>query len=82
MRGLGAAAIRRRLGGGGPSVRTRISSVESDIAEELGKGEELPEVKALELGEGYRFEASKAGDGGEGDCERTERGEEGGEDDG
>ena len=51
VRGFAGAAMRRRLEGGGPSVRTRISSVESDMSEGF-RGELLPEVWALEEGEG------------------------------
>jgi len=70
--------MRRRLVGGGSSVRTRIS-VKSGISEGF-KGDTLPDVWALEEGEGYGLEAASAGLGGEGDCERTESGEEGGDD--
>ena len=78
MRGLAGAAMRRRLVGGGPSVRTRISSVESMSTS--FRGDALPDATVLELGEGYRFAISVGGLGGEGDWERTERGEEGGDD--
>ncbi len=66
MRGFEGAAMRRRLVGGGPSVRTRISSVESDMSEGF-KGDALPDVRALEVGEGYRLAISNRGEGGEGD---------------
>lgn len=77
MRGRGAAT-RRRLVGGGPSVRTWISPERSGMSYDF-RGVALPEVVALALGDGYRLETSMAGEGGEGDCERTERGDDGGD---
>lgn len=58
--------MRRRLEGGGPSVRTRISSVVSDMSEGF-RGDVLPDVNKVEEGEGYRFGISRPGLGGEGD---------------
>lgn len=70
------AATLRRLAGGGPSVRTHISSVVSDLM-----GDALPEGAALELGDGYLLQASMAlgrdrAGRGDGDLDRTERGDE------
>lgn len=79
VRCLGPAAIRRFLAGGGPSVRTRISAIESDMWGFL-MGEALPEVVALDEGDGYLLETSMAGESGEGDRDRTESGEDGGDD--
>jgi hypothetical protein len=78
VRGPRGVATRRRLGGGGPSVRTQISPAESDISKGF-RGDVLPDTPALELGEGYRLERSRSGLGGDGDCERTDNGEEGGD---
>lgn len=81
VRGPGGVASLRRFGGG-PSERTRISSVGINVMSKGFLGDELPEVPAVEVGVGYRLAASMSGcsgEGGEGDWERTERGEDGGE---
>lgn len=82
VRGPGVVVASLRRFGGGPSERTRISSMGTDGMSGGFLGEQVPEVPAVEVGVGYRLAASMSGcsgEGGEGDWERTERGEDGGE---
>jgi len=76
VRGFGGAIL-RRLGGGGPSVLTQISSVASGSF----KGDALPEGGVVELGEGYLLEASRSisTGGSDGDLDRTDSGDDGGD---